>query len=118
MASQIRRVPITTAINNGVTTQLNQLGRRARCHPLDWTLTAGRLSGHAGAEYADVDVPDVLAGWASYLGLHRQERPTCTGTTEYRGRVGGWDVEVWGVHDRDAFECEATRARQERGEQR
>jgi len=61
------------------------------------------VSGHAGADYTDNETAALVDAWAHWLGLVRQQPPACAGTTEYRGRVDGLAVEVWGVTDPDAF---------------
>ena len=100
---------IRHAMNDAVTNKLNQLGKRHRLRPLVWSIRQAdgggwRADGYASVDYDPVEVPVVLDTWARWLRLDRVDQPLCPGTVEYRGRVDGLDVELWGVTDRDLFE--------------
>lgn len=117
------RPRLTDAISHGITDQLNLLGRAAGCRPLSWSISTNSGPGWSvtglagGGDYTEQEVPDVLAGWAAQWGLTSWDNPVCAGTTEYRGQVDGLRVDVWGVHDRDAFDREYEQNRQRRAAQ-
>ena len=105
-AEPITVAALNQALNAAATEQLNALAGSG-CPRLVWTVDPAarctiRLSGQAGADHSPTEVPDVLTAWAHRLGL-QPDPDAVEGTTGYRGYLGSFEIEVWGVTDTATF---------------
>jgi hypothetical protein len=92
---------LAAAIQDG----LNAFGRPHNLSPLAWNLVSGKavwLVGSANTTmYSPDDCRTAIRAWAAALGL--TQSATKTGTIEYGGRVGSFDVTVWTIDDPAEF---------------
>jgi hypothetical protein len=106
LAEQVRQ-----AIDDAVTRVLNtEAGVGVR--PLVWYLDSRAAAGQIAVKgqaplgyYPESEIPQVLAGWATALGLKQQEPAAyLAGVLTFAGRVDDVLVVVWGVVDENAWD--------------